>query len=190
MGVGTALGRFSIDLNIWRTHVNDDLPGGVCDGMDRRLRGRFSAGKEVRPVAHIAYLILSPKVENTPKTFKPLLSGLLWLTKRSRVIRVTIVLVQALRDVGQVPLSESRTPFVHEFDLWGVRVCWIGHWGEAAEGSSSEDVVGADRALTPGGYFTPVSTLPPSSSDRTDRSAIEYWMMTCEDRFTDRFNPD
>lgn len=60
---------------------------------------------------------------------------------------VTIVLVQVLRDVGQVPLFESRTPFVYELDLWGIGVCWDGHWrGETTESGFSDDPK-AGRAL-------------------------------------------
>jgi len=51
---------------------------------------------------------------------KPLLSGLLWPAERSREGCVAIVLVQRLRDKGQVPLLEPLIPVEHKFDLRGI----------------------------------------------------------------------
>lgn len=45
-------------------------------------------------VTNLTYFVVSPKAENTRDMVKPLLSGLLWPTNRSRVGRVAIVLVQ------------------------------------------------------------------------------------------------
>ena len=65
-------------------------------------------------------LKFGPKADNPRKLLKPLLSGLLRFVKRSRVSGVAIVLVQVLGDKVQVPLLESLTPAVHEFNLWGI----------------------------------------------------------------------
>jgi len=83
--------------------------------------------KRVWAVFNAAYLVPSHETKNTPEVFKPLLSGLLWYTKRSWVMGVTIVLVQILRDMGQVPVFESPTPFVDEIDLWGGGAFWARH---------------------------------------------------------------
>ena len=73
--------------------------------------------KRVRVVFNVAYLTLSHKAENALELCKPLLFVLLGLTERSWVVCVAIVLVQMLRDKVQVPLFESLTPLVYEFDL-------------------------------------------------------------------------
>jgi len=78
------------------------------------------AAKGVRRATNITYLEVDPKADNPRKLLKPLLSGLLRSTERSRVSGVTIVLMQGLCDKVQVPLLKSLTPFVHEFDLWGI----------------------------------------------------------------------
>jgi len=44
-GVGVTLGRSGVDLNIWDTHVKDDLPRSICDGMDGRLQEELSLGE-------------------------------------------------------------------------------------------------------------------------------------------------
>ena len=68
----------------------------------------------------IIYLPLGPEVEKLHKILKILLFGPLWLTKRSRVNDVAIVLMQVLRDKVHVPRLESVKPFVEYFDLRGI----------------------------------------------------------------------
>ena len=68
----------------------------------------------------IIYLPLGPEVEKLHKILKILLFGPLWLTKRSRVNDVAIVLMQVPRDKVHVPRLESVEPFVEDFDLWGI----------------------------------------------------------------------
>ena len=83
----------------------------------------LTAAKRVLAVVNVAYRVLSHEGENASVVFKPLLSGLFWLTKRSREGCVAIVLVQVLRDKVQVLLFESLTPFAYEFDLWRIGGC-------------------------------------------------------------------
>ena len=85
--------------------------------------GSLNAAKRVRAVVNVAYLVLSHEAGNTCEVLKPLLSGLVWLTERSRKGCVAIVLVQLLRDKVQVLLFETLTPFAYEFDLWGIGIC-------------------------------------------------------------------
>ena len=91
--------------------------------------GSSLALERVHAVADVAYVIRSHNANNAPEVFKPFLPGLLWLTKGSRVMRMAIVLVQILGDVGQVPVFESLTPFAYEVDLWGIgEIVWDGQW--------------------------------------------------------------
>lgn len=87
------------------------------------------AARSVRRATDITCHKFGPKADNPRKLLKPLLSSLLWFVKRSRVSCVAIVLVQVLGDKVQVPLLESLTPSVHEFNLWGIGAFWLGHWG-------------------------------------------------------------
>ena len=93
--------------------------------------------KEVRVPAHTIYLVVGPKADDARDMFKPLLSGSIRLTKRSWVICVAIVLVQALRDKGQVLIFESLAPFKHELDLRGIGIFPVGHWNEGVGDRSS-----------------------------------------------------
>lgn len=80
---------------------------------------------------NIAYLVLSPEIRYLRDVFKPLLSGLLWLPKRSRVKNMAIILVQALCDKVQVLVAECMCPFEDKFGLWRIGAFWAGHWDEA-----------------------------------------------------------
>lgn len=82
----------------------------------------LAAAKRVR-ISNTAYLALSPDAENNREVFNPLLFRLLRSAYRSRVMCVTIVLVQALFDTGQIPLFKSLVPLAHELDLWRIGVC-------------------------------------------------------------------
>ena len=75
-----------------------------------------------------------PEVDRTRDVFEPLISGLFRPTKRAGVSCVAIILVQGLRDKGQVLILESLVPLEHEFDLWGIGAFWVEHWGEAIGG--------------------------------------------------------
>lgn len=83
----------------------------------------LTTAKRIHEVVNVAYLVLGHEAGNTCKVFKPLLSGLFWLTKRSREGYVAIVLVQVLCDKAQVLLFESLTPFAYESNLWGIGAC-------------------------------------------------------------------
>jgi len=80
----------------------------------------LAAAERIPVTTNITHIVVGPKAENARDMFKPLLSGLLWPTNRSRVGCVAIVLVQGLCDKAQVPLLESPVPFKHKFDLWGI----------------------------------------------------------------------
>jgi len=88
--------------------------------MDGHLWEGLVVAKEVPVTTDIAHLMVGPKTHHCHNIFKPLLSSKLRLSKRSRVICVAIVIVQALRDSGQVLLLESLAPPEHEFDLWRI----------------------------------------------------------------------
>jgi hypothetical protein len=99
--------------------------------------GRGSvAAKGVRGATAITYPrpVDSPGADKLPEPCKPLLFGFLFFTKRFRVTEVAMVLVQGIRDNVQIPLLESPSPFVDEFDLWGIGALWVNHWDEAVEG--------------------------------------------------------
>jgi hypothetical protein len=100
------------------------------------------AAKGVQGTTNITYprFVGGPKAEPLPEPFKPLLFGFLFFTKRFRVTDVAIVLVQGTRENVQIPRSESPSPFVDEFDLWGIGVLWVSHWDEADEGIDSRQV--------------------------------------------------
>lgn len=66
------------------------------------------------------YIVLGPDAEEPRNIFKPLLSVLLWLTERSRVSDVAIVLVQEFRDKVYILRYECLSPFLDEFGLWGI----------------------------------------------------------------------
>ena len=129
-GVGTGLSGCGADLNVWDTDVNDDLSRGIYDGMDGFLRRGLNDGEGVS-ANDLTYLLLGPKAENPCNMFKPLLSGLLWLPKRSRVKNMAIILVQALCDKVQVLVAECMCPFEDKFGLWRIGAFWAGHWDEA-----------------------------------------------------------
>ena len=74
--------------------------------------------KGTQVIAGVTYFKVGPEADNPRELFEPLLPGLLRPIKRSRVSGVTVVLVQGLGDMAQVPLFESLAPLVHEFDLW------------------------------------------------------------------------
>jgi len=76
--------------------------------------------KGVRITADVTCLEVSPEVESLPEVFKPLLSGLLWQTKRPRIRDIAVVLVQGICDEVQVLGLESPKQFVHELDLRGI----------------------------------------------------------------------
>ena len=102
--------------------------------------GRDSAtAKGNSVVIDITYLELGPEIEKRPSILKGLLFSLLLLAKRSRVNGIAIVLGQALRDRGQVLLLDCVKPHADEFDLWGIEVFWVGHWGGAIEGGLPGD---------------------------------------------------
>jgi len=92
-------------------------------------------------------------------------------------MRVAIVLVQAIRDMGQVPLFESLTPFVHEFYLWGIGVCWVRHLGRRGRRCGLSEHPNAGQTLSaPAGaramaIYMPTGTLPAAIRTRT-RSTI------------------
>jgi len=88
----------------------------------------LAAAKDVQAVTNTTHLTVGPKADNARGMFKPLLSSNLWLTERSWVIRVTIVLVQALRNKGHIPFFESLVPLEHEFDLRGIGIFPVWHW--------------------------------------------------------------
>ena len=97
----------------------------------------------VRAVVNVAYVILSHKAKNAPEVFEPLLLGLVRLAKRSRVVRMAIVLVQIRCDTGQVPVCECLTQFAYELDLWGIgEIAWVDrcHCDGAIEGGFSADL--------------------------------------------------
>ena len=96
-------------------------------------RGLVTA-KVVRAVTDMTYLEFGPKADNPRKAVKPLFSGLLWPANGPRVSDMAIVLVQVLCDEVQVPLLESVTPLVHEFDLGGLGAFFVGHWDEGIDG--------------------------------------------------------
>jgi len=123
----------------------------------------LTAAKRVRAVVNVAHLTPSHEAKNSPEVFKPLLSGFLWLTKRSWEGCVAIVLVQMLLNLAQVPVFESLTPFVDEFDLWGIGAIWAGHWGGAAEGEFSK----VQRWVKHPGTF-------PATSSHTDPLGREW----------------
>ena len=115
------------------------LPGAsvmewtVCYGMDS------ATAKGGLVATDMVYLKLGPEVEDPRGVLKSLLFGLLWLAKRSRINGIAIVLGQALRDRGQVLLLDCVKPHADEFDLWGIEVFWVGHWGGAIEGGLPGD---------------------------------------------------
>ena len=81
--------------------------------------------------------MVGPKVDDPRDMFKPLLSGSIRLTKRSWIVGVAIVLVQALRDKGQVLVFEALGPFEHEFYLRRIGIFPVGHLDEVVEGDGS-----------------------------------------------------
>ena len=130
--------------------MNDDLPRSFCNGVDGWLRGGLRHHTGIQGVTDIAHLKASPEAHNPGELFKPLFSGLLRLTKRSRVSGVTIFLVQGLGDMIQIPPSESLTPLVHEFYLRGIGGFWRGHSDSGAWcAESSHRVAGYKPAGSP-----------------------------------------
>lgn len=106
--------------------------------------------KGVQAAINKTHLKVGPKADDPREPFKPLLSGFLWHTKRSRVSGVTVVFVQGLRNKFQIPLLESLTPFAHQFDLWGAGVVWVGHWDETTVGGFPWGPRGESDAGAPG----------------------------------------
>ena len=134
MGWGIALGRCGVGLDNQDTDVKDNLSLSICnDRIYDCLREGFNgltAAKRLQAAADAAYPALSCKGEKIGELFKPLLFGLVLLTKRFRVSCDVKVLVHEHRDEVQVLPFERRKPFVYDkFNLTG-----LGHWVGAIGG--------------------------------------------------------
>ena len=68
----------------------------------------------------MTHVVLGPDAVEPRDVFKPLLSGFLWPTERSRVGDLAIVLMQGFCDKVYILRFECLGPFVGEFDLWGI----------------------------------------------------------------------
>ena len=130
-GVGVTLSGCGVDLKVLDTDVKDDLAWGVYHRMDGLLREGLSHSEGDPVTTNTIHLLLGPEADDFRDVFKPLFSGLLWLAEGSRVSSMAVVFVQGFRDEVQIPLFECLTPFVDEFDLWGIGVFWVGHWDKS-----------------------------------------------------------
>jgi hypothetical protein len=96
--------------------------------------GRFIIRNTELGQKFMVHLIIDPKGEYPLHVLEVLLFALLWHTERSGVRDMTIVLVQMRRDKVYIPLHESTTPFVHEFDVRGFGVLLPRHQAETLGG--------------------------------------------------------
>ena len=120
------------------------LPGASVIEWTFTCRRDSATAKGGLVATNTTHLPRGPELVTLRSMLKPLLFGLLWRAKRSRVKGIAIVLVQEIRNTVQVPRLEYLKPFVDEFDLWGG---WVRHWDGAIKGGLPGD---SEATQTPG----------------------------------------